>query len=334
MSAQPHGQPLSDDPVPEVVIRARAVEAGISDRELASDLWCGHLQGVHVRADADRMGPLLRSAAVAAVLPQGAALGGWAAAYRLGVTDLDGLGANGSTLLPVPVCLQPTTQMRRRPQIHPMRSAFTDEDLVQLDGVPVTSPERTCFDLMRAPVLPMGPAVPILELEEAVVGVDAMLRAGLVSVASMRQYVDRRPRWRGVPLARRALDLADGRSRSCPESRFRVLWTVEAGLAGPLVNHPVCDPAGELLGIPDLLDPEAALVGEYDGQHHRDLAQHTADNVREEIFEEHGLLVVRASSSDLTAYRRRTVRRVQSGHRRGVTRDRRRDHWRLLRTPS
>jgi hypothetical protein len=47
----------------------------------------------------------------------------------------------------------------------------------------------------------------------------------------------------------------------------------------------VVDRDGRFVARTDLLDPEAATVGEYDGGHHRDLQRHTSDNVREEDLE-------------------------------------------------
>ena len=72
--------------------------------------------------------------------------------------------------------------------------------------------------------------------------------------------------------------------------------TVEVGLPRPEVNLPVFDREGRLLGIPDLLWPDAALVLEYDGSGHRDRRQHRDDNVREELLECAGLTVVRVQT--------------------------------------
>ncbi len=112
-------------------------------------------------------------------------------------------------------------------------------------------------------------------------------------------YIVARSGWKGVPVVRQAIDLADGRSASPQESRLRVFWMLDVGLPRPLVNWPVYDADGHLLGIADLLDVEAGLVAEYDGSEHRGLKRHTDDNAREEGFERVGLTVVRATSLDL-----------------------------------
>ena len=77
------------------------------------------------------------------------------------------------------------------------------------------------------------------------------------------------------------------------------MWTLDAGLPRPLVNQPVFDRRGRLLGYPDLLDVEAGLVGEYDGEDHRRSLRHSHDVGREALFRRHGLEVTRATSWDL-----------------------------------
>ena len=121
--------------------------------------------------------------------------------------------------------------------------------------------------------------------EEGLVAADAAWRAGLTSRPELQAYVGQRARSRGIRSARLVAHLADPRAASLPESRLRYVWVVEAGLPVPLVNVTLTDTDGHRLGDPDLLDTEAALVGEYDGAHHRELDNHTRDNAREEGFE-------------------------------------------------
>ena len=131
-----------------------------------------------------------------------------------------------------------------------------------------------------------------------------------------------------MPTLRRALPLVDPRAASLGESRLRLLWVLDAGLPAPAVNAAVTTIDGRLLGIADLLDPDAGLVGEYDGAVHRDLWQHTRDDAREEWLESAGLVVVRATAVDLRAeHRARTVNRLRVAHARAVARDRAADRW-------
>ena len=88
------------------------------------------------------------------------------------------------------------------------------------------------------------------------------------------------------------------------------MWAVELGFP-PLLNRSVFSLDGWLLGIPDILDDEAGTVLEYDGDEHRDINHHTADNAREELFEDHGLVACRAGRVDLGPHRRQTLHRMR-----------------------
>jgi very-short-patch-repair endonuclease len=56
----------------------------------------------------------------------------------------------------------------------------------------------------------------------------------------------------------------------------------------------------------DLMDPDAGLVGGYDGAHHSGAARRSADHVHAENLEALGLTVVRVAACDLTEFRART----------------------------
>ena len=78
-----------------------------------------------------------------------------------------------------------------------------------------------------------------------------------------------------------------------------MFYVGEAQLPRPEVNVPIFDLDGYLLGIGDLLDPEAGMVTEFDGQDHRLRRRHRADNLREEKLEAANLVVCRVDSLDL-----------------------------------
>lgn len=274
---------------------------GITDHELGGPLWRSPYHGTHTFFGTDPEDPMHRLREAVTVLPMDGALTGWAAAYLHGATDLDGRRWTGG-LAPVPFVL-PYTRRVRRTGVQTIRAPLDPSDVMKIGHVQVTRPERTCFELMRR-----GP------LEEAVVAVDAMLRGKAVTMDGMATYLAAKRGWNGVPLAREALRLADARAASCPESRLRVCWVVEAGLPKPEVNVPVFSADGRFLGVPDLLDPETGLAGEYDGAHHRKLKQHSDDNVREERLEAYGLTVVRATVIDLRSERKGLRSRLRRGY--------------------
>jgi len=144
---------------------------------------------------------------------------------------------------------------------------------------------------------------------------DVLARGRPEFLTRVSAYVEERSGWRGVPQARRALELASPRVRSPRETAFRLFW-LDCGLARPEVNPRICTTDGWLLGLADLLDTASGLVGEYDGAGHRAEEQHVNDNVREESFEDAGLTVVRFGNLDLVRHLGRSRARLLAGLRR------------------
>ena len=92
---------------------------------------------------------------------------------------------------------------------------------------------------------------------------------------------------------------------------MHLTWELVAELSRVLANRPVFDLDGTLIGVPDLFDPISGTVGEYDGEHHRAIAQHRSDVSREDRFRDHGLeyfTVVRGDSRSTVAARMRRTR--------------------------
>lgn len=232
----------------------------------------------------------------------------WAAGRLLGAVELDGRGRSGQGCEPVLIGVPSYVRhVAPRAGVRFVRSRFAPCDVVEVRGIPVTAAVRTTFDLMRWH-----------RPEDALVLGDLMARWTGVAPDEVLAYAEGHRRYRGVPIVRRMAPMVDAAARSTGESRLRYLWVVEAGLPVPVCNPYVVDPAGTIVGMSDLLDPEIGLAGEYDGSTHRDLEEHTADNTREEAFEDLGLVVVRATSLDVGPQRSRTVDRLHDGRRRAI----------------
>lgn len=284
-----------------------------SRHEISGPLWRRPHRGVVAWFGLDENEPVQRVLSAAAALP-GVPLGTWAAALVHGAQDVDGEGPDGKHL-PVVFCPGTSGARARRPGLEPLRSALSAGDVVTAGGVLVTSPVRTAFDLART----AG------SLADAVADVDALLRATScrLTVPALRAYCEIHPGWRGVRQVRDAVPLLNDATLSRPESRLRVIWVQDAGLRPPRVNMPVFSRrTGRSLGLPDLLDAESGLVAEYDGAYHRELGQHSRDNVREERFEDAGLTVVRFTAVDLRDAGS-VARRLRAGHERARRQQRR-----------
>jgi hypothetical protein len=151
-----------------------------------------------------------------------------------------------------------------------------------------------------------------------VVVLDLTAGGRVTSLGRMRDYAGTRAGWAGVEQVRSALRLASERSRSPNESRLRNVLRVVGSLSSLLVNRPVFDQAGRLLGVPDLFDPVAGLVLEYDGAEHRGARRHSRDVRREDGFRRHRLEYVKVTALDMPLPER-VVDRVLAG--------RERAHW-------
>lgn len=307
--------------LPETLLRgahpARALTAaGVTDHR-RDPLWRQALPNRWAWVATDPDHPRQRALVGASAVPDDGAVGGWAAAFLHGARQLDGSTVDPAVHEPVLLCMR---RVRQRPWwtgVRPFRSDLDAGDVVEVDGVPVTSPLRTAFDLAR-----LAP-----DLTEAVVRLDVLARDLSVDPDEVLAYARERRRWRGVPRARAASRLVDVRTASPQETRYRMLWVLDAGLPRPLCNWPVTDLDGRLLGIVDLLDPDAAVAGEYDGADHAAPERRALDHARQETIEAHRLRVVRIAGPDLARHRVRTVLRVQRRYAEGRHRDRRRDLW-------
>lgn len=290
--------------------------------QLRGRTWRRSSRGRYVPVEVAQT-PEQRIVEAAELLPGYGAVGGWAAAYWAGVRLLDGGGRSGRTAEPVLLCVGADRKLRRRENAHISRDRLPDSDVEMVRGVRTTTPLRTAFDGARLAD----------NLQEAVVFLDMMATAGQVELTRISAYVEDHPGWRGVKQARRACSLAVRGSRSPPETRMRLVWVLDAGLPSPIVNQPAFGQDGRFLGIPDCLECDSGTVLEYDGDEHRDLVNHTADNIREKLLEEHGLAALRVTRLDLNGTRARLVDRMVRTHARRLLRDRSLDRWMLTPPP-
>ncbi len=285
------------------------LRAGVTRHEVRGVLARPGHHGRHVWAGTDPTTSRQRALEDASVVPPDGALGGWGAAHLLGVDWIDGTTATGEPLDGL-VCM-PFERRVRRDGLRAFRSRLDDGDVVVVPdagGARVTSPVRTAFDLART----------ARTLGQAVTHLDVLARHG-VDVEEVRAYADARRRWRGVRLVRAATALARGRVRSVPETAWRLVWALGAGITAPLVNATLIGPGGVIVAEVDLLDVDTGLVGEYDGSPHADAGARATDHARQERLERLGLTVVRCTAADL-AHQDRMASRVRAARVRAAER--------------
>ena len=235
-----------------------------------------------------------------------AVITGWAALRLQGGGFFDGLARDGRTRLAVPVAAN-GARLRSRDGIDVVADRIPPDEVVVVHGMRCARVERALFDEMRR----------IGEVREMAVAIGAACAARLTSVRRMRAYVATRRWYRGICLAREAVELAVEGARSPQEDRFRLIWELDAGWGRPLLNRDVFDEHGRWVATPDLLDPVRWVAGEYAGADHRDRDQHAWDVSREADLRAVGLEYVEVVGRDLRA-RRVVVRRMEQAAERAV----------------
>lgn len=220
-----------------------------------------------------------RARAAAALAVPGACISGRRAAVLWGVPLA---GAADDIELTVP----PGCRAGSIRGIQLSRRRLADDDVVVRDGVRATTALRTAIDVAR--IEPTG---------EAVVALDQIVRAGLVTLGQLRRAAAelRGPGCRSV---RRAAQLADGLAESPRETRVRL---VVLGLTPAATHRPVHDP-GRRRALPRpwrFRWPEAKVVLEYDGIWHGQPQQVGRDRRRLNELTAAGWTVVFATAADL-----------------------------------
>jgi len=217
-----------------------------------------------------------------------AAATGWAALAWSGARWFRGTGPDGQQPLPVPVALGDRRAVRARAGVEISEDWLFEGDVVLHDGLPITVPERSVsYEARRARTM-----------TAAVTVVDMAAYDDLVDLGALAAYVRRLGSRPGVRRLREAVDLADENAWSPQEVRMRLRWRSVAPRAGLLCNPPIFDLDGRHLVTPDLLDPAAGVVGEYDGRIHLQESTFRRDLERDSLYRDLGLELATMMSTD------------------------------------
>lgn len=249
--------------------------------------WRRSSRGLFVPATVDSHVTDQRIAEAAAGLPAGAAVTGWAALAWIGLHWFGGLDARGNPR-PVDVVLDGRRSMSPRPGVTISEQRIRREDLIRINGVPVTVPEfSTWYDATTA-----------TGLSASVTVIDMVVGQDVVTIDELARYADLHCKGRkGIARFRTALGLADENVWSPQETPMRLLWQQATGCR-PMCNAPLFDLDGLHLVTPDLFDPAAGVAGEYDGLHHLADGRRRRDLKREEVYRERGIELVTMMSQD------------------------------------
>jgi very-short-patch-repair endonuclease len=257
-----------------------AVAAGLlTKRQLSGDTWRRLFPGIYAWRELN-LSHQDRCVAVGLFLDGRGVVSGRDAATLLGA-DVRVLGA------PVEVTLPKQTRLRAPKGITIVRSPLPAGDVMSWAGIPITTIGRTAFDLARR-----------LPLPEAVVCVDAMLAARLLTAEHLHESARRRPGWTGLPQLRKVLLLCDAGAESPQESRLRLIL-LAGGLPRPLTQYEVRTASGLFVARLDLAYPEHKLGVEYEGDHHRGRGVFQHDLRRLNAVRACGWTVLRFAARDL-----------------------------------
>lgn len=174
-------------------------------------------------------------------------------------------------------------------------------ETTQVDGVTVTSPARTAFDIGRRNPLPVA-------LER----LDALAGATDVESVDVEAIIARHRGARGLIRLRRVLPLVDGGAESPQETRTRLVL-INAGLPAPRTQLQVFSEFGDFIARLDMGWDDWHVGVEYDGaQHWLDRRQRTRDIDRSAQLQAAGWTVVRVDSDLLNRRRGTLVARVRA----------------------
>jgi hypothetical protein len=231
--------------------------------------WRRTSQGFYVPSWVDDDSAEQRIVEAAVRLPRYGGVTGWGALRWLGGRWFGGRDPAGGHL----AVMLATGGLHVRPQpgIEICEEKLDPVDLTTVDGLRVTRATRAvCFAMRYAD-----------SVHDAVTVLDMAAYSDLVSIDELTAYALAHPAWTGIPQCRDAIPYADENAWSPAEVDMRWTWEVEAGRPRPLCNVPVFSRSGRHIATPDLVDPVAGVVGEYDGPLHLVGKQRARDLRRE-----------------------------------------------------
>lgn len=244
---------------------AQAREAGLSPKVVQRLVREGYLRrlvkGVFVAAQVpDSM--FVRTQALRLVAPEDSVITDWTAVWLY--TRLLPPGGH-LDVPPVSLFRRPGNTRLRNGLCESGERAFLKEDLVVIDGLTVTTPLRTAWDICR-----------FTHRDKAIGALDALLRLGDFSTPELLEGVERFRKQRGVVQLRELAPLGDARSESTGESLLRLRWRDISQLPQPEPQVAIEDASGRTVFWLDLGIRNIRFAAEYDGEEF-----HTNDDDRD-----------------------------------------------------
>jgi hypothetical protein len=177
---------------------------------------------------------------------------------------------------------------------------FARDDLVTVEGLTVTTPIRTAWDIGR-----------LTHRDLAIGALDALLRIGGFAHDELLEGVERFRKHRGVVQLRALAPLADPRSQSTAESVLRLRWRDLSSLPPPEPQVPILDAHGREIYYLDLGIRDLRFAVEYDGEEfHSSDEDVEHDRVRRHWIERNRGWIIKAVRKDNVFGPTRDVERI------------------------
>ncbi|GMA33355.1 hypothetical protein [Litorihabitans aurantiacus] len=237
-------------------------DVGLSERQLRDAIHGGALRRVFRGVAVDVRSPDtrdLRLAAASLVLPRDAVVSDHSAAWLYGADTAppgDMRDLRLMTVVPHGHVRSVSSRMRTR------QTCLPDGDVRVVRGVAVTSPQRTAADLLRLSWRPY-----------ALAAGDALLRADVVDLATLGEYLAPLRRLPGLKQAKELAPLLDGRANRHGESWMR-MRIIDAGLPIPDLDHVIRESDAKEWHL-DSYFVASRLASEYDGRANHSTAADT-----------------------------------------------------------
>lgn len=195
------------------------------------------------------------------------------------------------------------TAARRRPDVIGHRAALDRRDVVEVDGMRLTTPARTWLDvapLLRDPFDLVTAGDALLQRADGPPRPEGVLGTNpLSNLREIDAVLGRRPAVKGIRAAREARGMLRAGVDSARESRMRSV-ILAAGLPEPVVNQEVQLPDGRVKR-PDLHYLRWRIALQYEGEGHADRVQLNQDIHRDDAFAANDWISVKAGHDLYTA---------------------------------
>jgi hypothetical protein len=245
MDRLPRGRPFTTTEAPERGVRPDGLRTLV-----ARGLLRHPIRGVYVPAYVVDDLPL-RVRMLRMIVPADCVVTDRTAAWLWGVPGA--LAPGDHLVTPAVSVFAPPGRRLRNGLVDSGERRLAPGDVLEIDGLLVTTPLRTACDLAR-----------LLSRDQSLAAMDALSALGAFSVGELNAELGRFKGYRGIIQARALAPLVDPMSGSHSESVMRLRW-IDAGLPRPECQIEIPAPEGGSFFL-DMGLREHKFAGEYDGE--------------------------------------------------------------------